>query len=148
MAHNTLHVIGAQCVARDFHTIVPWPLERTCWRQFAAQRADCKKSQTTPLNAIIIIIVIVIIIIIIIITIIISSSNYVYAEVKSKVVVIFCLLHNYPFSCTRGRYHGGRRPSSFHSPTVIPPSALNKPSITKSYHRRRTCSHLVVRRRW
>ena len=29
-----------------------------------------------------------------------------------------------------GRYHGGRRPSSddsFHSPTVIPPSALNKP---------------------
>ena len=34
---------------------------------------------------------------------------------------------------TRGRYHGGRRPSSddsFHSPTVIPPSALDKPSVT------------------
>ena len=38
-----------------------------------------------------------------------------------------------------GRYHGGRRPSSddsFHSPTVIPPSALDKSSIMKSYHRR------------
>ena len=44
----------------------------------------------------------------------------------------------------RGQYHGGRRPSSddsFHSPTVIPPSALDKPSIMKRYHRRRTCSH-------
>ena len=31
---------------------------------------------------------------------------------------------------SRGRYHGGRRPSSddsLHSPTVIPPSALDKP---------------------
>ena len=40
---------------------------------------------------------------------------------------------------TWGRYHGGRPPSSddsFHSPTVIPPSALNKPSIMKRYHRR------------
>ena len=43
-----------------------------------------------------------------------------------------------------GRCHGGRRPSSddsFHSPTVIPPSALDKPSIMKRYHHRRTCSH-------
>ena len=43
-----------------------------------------------------------------------------------------------------GRYHGGRRQSSdyrFHSPTVIPPSALDKQSIMKRYHRRRTCSH-------
>ena len=30
--------------------IVSWPLERTCWRQFAAQRGDCKKSRTAPLN--------------------------------------------------------------------------------------------------
>ena len=30
---------------------------------------------------------------------------------------------------------------SLHSPTVIPPSALDKPSIMKRYHRRRTCSH-------
>ena len=50
------------------------------------------------------------------------------------------------FDCvhTRGRYHGGRRPSSddsFHSPTIIPPSALDKPSIMKRYHRRQTCSH-------
>ena len=47
-----------------------------------------------------------------------------------------------------GRYHGGRRPSSddsFHSSTVIPPSALGKPSIMKLYHRRRTCSHTSPR---
>ena len=45
---------------------------------------------------------------------------------------------------TWGRYHGGRRPSSddsLHSPTVIPPSALDKPSIMKRYHRRQKCSH-------
>ena len=50
---------------------------------------------------------------------------------------------------TRGRYHGGRRPSrdeSLHSPTVIPPRALDKPSIMKPYHRRRTCSHISPRR--
>ena len=44
----------------------------------------------------------------------------------------------------RGRYHGGRRQSSddsFHSPTVIPPSALDKPSIMKRYHSRRKCRH-------
>ena len=38
-------------------------------------------------------------------------------------------------------YHGGQRPSSddsFHSPTVISPSALDKPSIAKRYHRRQT----------
>ena len=37
--------------------------------------------------------------------------------------------------------HGGRQPSSddsFHSPSVIPPSALDKPSIMKCYHRGRT----------
>ena len=48
-----------------------------------------------------------------------------------------------------GRCHGGRRPSSndtFHSPTVIPPSALDKPSITKRSLRRRTCSHTSPRR--
>ena len=47
------------------------------------------------------------------------------------------------------RYHRGRRPSSddsFHCPTVIPPSALDKPSIMKRYHRRRTCSHTSPRR--
>ena len=53
--------------------------------------------------------------------------------------------------CTeaRGWYHGGRRPSSdnsFHSPTVIPPSALDNPSIRKRYHRRQTCSHTSPRR--
>ena len=49
----------------------------------------------------------------------------------------------------RGRYDGGRRPSSddsFHSPIVIPSSALDKPSITKRYHRRRKCSHTSPRR--
>ena len=42
---------------------------------------------------------------------------------------------------SRVRYHGGRRPSSddsFHSPTVIPPSALDKPSIMKRYHHGQT----------
>ena len=56
--------------------------------------------------------------------------------------------NNESFEC-RGRYHGGRRPSSddsFHSPTVIPPSALDKPSIVKRYHLRRTCSHTSPRR--
>ena len=50
---------------------------------------------------------------------------------------------------TRGRYHGGRRPSSddsFHSPTVIPPSSLDKSSIMKPYHHRQTCSHTSPRR--
>ena len=49
----------------------------------------------------------------------------------------------------RGRYHGGRPPSSddnLHSLTVTPPSTLDKPSITKRYHRRRTCSHTSTRR--
>ena len=48
------------------------------------------------------------------------------------------------YADTRGWYHGGQRPSSddsLHSPTVIPPLALAKPSIMKHYHRRRTCSH-------
>ena len=42
---------------------------------------------------------------------------------------------------TWGRCHEGRRPSgddSLHSPTVIPPSPPDKPSIMKRYHRRRT----------
>ena len=56
VAHNMLHVIGARCAARDFHTIVPWPLERTCWGHFTGQRGDCTKSQTAPLNAVIIVI--------------------------------------------------------------------------------------------
>ena len=34
---------------------------------------------------------------------------------------------------------------NFHSPTVIPSSALDKPSIMKRYHRRRTCSHTSPR---
>ena len=45
---------------------------------------------------------------------------------------------------TWGRYHRGRRPSSddsFRSPTVILPSALDKPRIMKRYHRRWMCSH-------
>ena len=49
--------------------------------------------------------------------------------------------HNTGQETTRGRYHGGRRPSSddsLHSPTVIPPLALDKPSIMKRYHRWRT----------
>ena len=37
-----LHVISTQCVSLDLHTIVPGPLEHTCWRQFAAHWGDCK----------------------------------------------------------------------------------------------------------
>ena len=70
--------------------------------------------------------------------------------IVSIVDLVFCnLLCEHELSRSRGRYHGGRRPSSddsFHSPTVIPPSALDKPSITKRYHRRRTCSHTSPRR--
>ena len=33
-----LHVKSAQCVAHEFHTIALGPLERMCWRRFAAQR--------------------------------------------------------------------------------------------------------------
>ena len=49
----------------------------------------------------------------------------------------------------RGQYHGGQRPSSddrFHGATVILLSALDKPSIMKGYHGRRTCSHTSPRR--
>ena len=60
-----LHVISAWSVARDLHMTAPGPLERTCWRRFAEQWGDCKKSQTAPFNVIIIIIIINIIIIII-----------------------------------------------------------------------------------
>ena len=34
-----------------------WPLVHWCWRQFAAQWGDCKKSLIAPLNVIIIIII-------------------------------------------------------------------------------------------
>ena len=44
MGHDMLHVISARCVARDWHTIAPWPLERTHWRQFAVQWGDGKIS--------------------------------------------------------------------------------------------------------
>ena len=45
-----LHVIRARCAARDLHTIAPGPLDRACWRQFAAQCGDCKKSRIASLN--------------------------------------------------------------------------------------------------
>ena len=57
--------------------------------------------------------------------------------------------HRHTWLSSWGRYHGGRRLSgddSLHSPTVMPPSALHKPSIMKDYHRRRTCSHTSPRR--
>ena len=47
--------------------IVPGPLEHACWRRFAAQWGDCKKSPIAPLNMNMIIIIIIIIIIITII---------------------------------------------------------------------------------
>ena len=61
--------------------------------------------------------------------------NTVYSRQCQK-----CLVVQHYFSIW-GWYHGGQRPSSddsFHSPTVIPPSA---PSIMKHYHHCRMCSH-------
>ena len=52
-------MISAWCVSRDLHTVAPGPLERTCWRRFAALWGDYKKSRIAPLNAIIIIIIII-----------------------------------------------------------------------------------------
>ena len=76
-----------------------------------------------------------------------DSSAIILTELKSHLfLVLFHLLKsstNEGGEETRGWYHGGRRLSSddsLHSPTVIPPSALDKPSIMKRYHRRRTCS--------
>ena len=66
--------------------------------------------------------------------------------------LVLLLSHVQPVAsalATWGWYNGGRRPSSddsSHSPTAIPPSALDKPSILKRYHRRRTCSHTSLRR--
>ena len=37
VVRDMLHVIGALCAARDLHTIAPWQLQRTRWRQFATQ---------------------------------------------------------------------------------------------------------------
>ena len=69
-------------------------------------------------------------------------------EDHSRFYFALPLLHlHHPVS--RSLYHGGGRPSSedsLHSPTVIPLSALDKPSIMKRCHRRRTCSHTSPRR--
>ena len=53
-----LHVISARCVARDLHTIAPWPLECTCCRQFVVQLLS--------FFAIIVVIVLVVVIIIVV----------------------------------------------------------------------------------
>ena len=81
-----------------------------------------------------------------------KSLGFFFFQINSMLTVFTCKLLSEQRSLlcmgshqeeSRGRYHGGRRPSSddsFHSPTVILPSALDKPSIVKRYHRRRTCS--------
>ena len=38
------------------HVIAPWPLERTCWRQFAAQGRDCRKSRIAPLKVVVVVV--------------------------------------------------------------------------------------------
>ena len=40
------NLIAELCVARDFHTIAFWPLERTCWGE-SAQLEGCKTTTTT-----------------------------------------------------------------------------------------------------
>ena len=74
------------------------------------------------------------------------------------VVLIFVNMLWSSFKVTRveeypnpwGRYHGGRRPSSddsLHSPTVIPPSALDKPQRCHiSGYRKIRPSHPEIRR--
>ena len=55
---------------------------------------------------------------------------------RSQLTAVLCSVKQ-----NGGRYHGGRRPSSddsLRSSTVIPPSALDKPSIMKRYYRRQT----------
>ena len=64
------------------------------------------------------------------------------------------LWETYFRALTRGRYHGGQRRSSdnsFHSPTIVPPLAHDKPSIMKHYHHQWTtrwgltaCSPMMV----
>ena len=54
-----LHMMSAPYVARGLHMIALWPLERTCWRQFAAQWGGCKKSRIAPFSTTISIIIIV-----------------------------------------------------------------------------------------
>ena len=61
-----LHVIRARCAARVLHTIALEPLERTYWRQFAAQWIAPLNAINNNNNKIIIIIIIIIIVIIII----------------------------------------------------------------------------------
>ena len=63
-----------------------------------------------------------------------SCGNFTCCHSETEVADQTCYV-------SRGQYHGGRRPSSddsFHSPTVIPPSALDKPSIMTRYYRRQT----------
>ena len=54
---HMLYVISAWCVACDLHTISPWPLEHTFWRQLAVQWGDWKKSWIAPFTVIIIIVI-------------------------------------------------------------------------------------------
>ena len=70
-----------------------------------------------------------------------TSSQYDTAHLKHSQCPISTVQHQR----TRGRYHGGRRMSTDDSQTVIPSSALDKPTIMKRYHRRRTCSHTSPR---
>ena len=69
------------------------------------------------------------------------SSPFTLAQ--KKITNISKLCHG-PWQWSPGA--GIMEADSFHSPTVIPPSALDKPSIMMRYHRRRTCSHISPRR--
>ena len=64
VARNMMHVMSTWCVARDLNTIASRPLEHTCWRRFAAQWGDCKKSRIAPFNALLLLLLLLIIIII------------------------------------------------------------------------------------
>ena len=42
VAHDMLHVVNTWCVAHDLHTIAPWSVECTCWKQFTVHWGECK----------------------------------------------------------------------------------------------------------
>ena len=58
-----LHVMSVRRVARDLHTIAPWPLERRVGDSWRRSEEIVKRPRIAPFNAIIIVLIIIIIII-------------------------------------------------------------------------------------
>ena len=67
MTLDMLHVMSDQRFVCDLHMIAPWQLQPTCWRQFALQWGDWKKSRIALFSVIVVVAVVAVIITIIII---------------------------------------------------------------------------------